>query len=379
MALTALFQRWSKVRNDRTAALLFVHVLLRDRDAFRRFLCQAIQDSADSNDPWSPGDAAVTSLISALEQPRYANEAGCPRGYTLAGKLHDVVKLHFDCAFVALQALRYRSNTNGQSAADSLLRAAWAVVDFSPLEGQQLGEMAELLAKSWTSSAADVPGCAVRAFQLVSAHGNSPPLLACELTRVLLEAEPTSALAETRSAFAVANTATGTGAIREFVFERLPGEGSGQLFPAAEQALLPIDQDFHDALFQHALNATGGQADDTETTRDYRVRIEPDGTLPLEGNSAGGAAARGLSHAMSHRIPDSDLIVLASLDCAGGLNAVGHIGPKLRAIASIDSFSTIVVASEGNADNARKALNDCPPKRPIEVKLLRPSTESAGS
>jgi hypothetical protein len=88
---------------------------------------------------------------------------------------------------------------------------------------------------------------------------------------------------------------------------------------------------------------------------DGRWRLQPmvgGGVLPspIEGNSAGGAAANGWSFALQQKVPDPYLIVLTAVEPVGTndyqLIGVDGIAAKVEAIVSHGDYDTIMVADD---------------------------------
>jgi hypothetical protein len=76
----------------------------------------------------------------------------------------------------------------------------------------------------------------------------------------------------------------------------------------------------------------------------------------VEGGSAGGAAARGWWYALSEKYPDEGVIVLAGVEPDGELTKVGGVTPKVQAIVQCPDMDTIVIATQGNLEEAKKTL-----------------------
>src|SRR5262245_18402018 len=85
----------------------------------------------------------------------------------------------------------------------------------------------------------------------------------------------------------------------------------------------------------------------------------------LAGPSVGGALLGGWWHALTRRVPDEGVFVLAALSRghetgtakAPGLEAVGGVAPKVRAlIDSGQAIDTVIVSDEANRREAESAL-----------------------
>jgi hypothetical protein len=86
--------------------------------------------------------------------------------------------------------------------------------------------------------------------------------------------------------------------------------------------------------------------------------------------SASGAAAWGWYFALTGKVPDSGIIMLAQVREDGMIAAVDDDGvsAKTKAIAADGHFDTIVVASTGNSTKAEAALSECKIAHEVEHK-----------
>ncbi|MBN2566335.1 MAG: hypothetical protein JXB46_11555 [Candidatus Eisenbacteria bacterium] len=212
---------------------------------------------------------------------------------------------------------------------------------------------------------------------------------AWDLTRELLGGSPRAYDCRLETPFVLIK-GSGTGkeeaVIAQFVFERLPN-GSGELFIAAEQAFVWMDDEFR-RLFsdvpkavRQLLRNEGKSFDDC----DIRVRVQFWGgdklvDDPLTGNSGSGAAARGLWYLLANKVPDREIIVLAQIDGTGSLSGVAGIETKVQEVAKAkDRFDTIIVASADNERDARSALRKLGKEGDIEVVNIEKPGPASGS
>jgi hypothetical protein len=171
------------------------------------------------------------------------------------------------------------------------------------------------------------------------------------------------------------------GLVAQLVLERIP-EGQEEVYLAPEQAFLRLAEDFRTSLFVNVPAAVSRLLDGDSSRRtrprfDVRLGLQartgdkgewrPVQTfLPecgaharLEGESAGGAAARGVYHLLADKVPDDGVIVVARVDPQGNVDGVDRDGvrAKVRAIARDEHhFDTIVVAGESNRVEAENTL-----------------------
>ncbi len=165
--------------------------------------------------------------------------------------------------------------------------------------------------------------------------------------------------------------------IAEFEFDVLPN-GRGEVFITPEQSFVEFKKGFDD-LFDVSLAAarrTVTDEEDTDTNPDIRVRINRIETAigkrsrqeidlerrlldndVLEGRSATATGAIGYYHALSGKVYDHRVIVLAEVDARGNLGPVDQIDTKIRRVVSSGLFDTAVVA-DGNEGQAKKELSE---------------------
>jgi hypothetical protein len=185
------------------------------------------------------------------------------------------------------------------------------------------------------------------------------------------------------------------GVIAEFVLERVLG-GCGEVYLAPRQAFLRMAEDFRTAVFGNALEAVRQflQRDDAAEPRppfDVRLTVEvkePDKKewqllqtfdaqsgdhFPLEGQSAGGAAALGLYHIFTGKVPDDRVVVITSINEKGEVGPVDSTGVATKVHAIVQDapqVDTIVVAGEANRAAAADALKSMEQKGRVRVKDL---------
>ena len=106
---------------------------------------------------------------------------------------------------------------------------------------------------------------------------------------------------------------------------------------------------------------------------------------PIKGGSAGGAAFRGWWHALQGKIPDSELIVLATLEKPGSeyqLGQVDGLEGKIEAIVRLGRHDTIAVANAADKRAVDLILERIAPRdRPVPrvVDLSRPDPDAPPS
>jgi hypothetical protein len=77
-----------------------------------------------------------------------------------------------------------------------------------------------------------------------------------------------------------------------------------------------------------------------------------------QGESASGAAARGWWYALTHKVPDAEIVALAEVDGRGRLRGVSGVPAKTRCIAADGRMDTLVVATAQGKDEAEAALRE---------------------
>jgi hypothetical protein len=167
--------------------------------------------------------------------------------------------------------------------------------------------------------------------------------------------------------FALANN--GKGYLAEFVFEVIEnGSSAVYIHPKQAFTFARMNDEFKKIF---TVVPTIPEIADNLKNHDVRVTLKKFGTDeliygPLYGNSATGAAARGIALALSGKKPDPDLIVLAQVDSNGNLGGVDGIPAKVGAIIGKKSFSTIVIARE-NREEVEEILKKPPHGKKYKV------------
>lgn len=152
--------------------------------------------------------------------------------------------------------------------------------------------------------------------------------------------------------------------------------GGGQVFQHPQDALTTsIAADFHTSMTD-AWEQAKAHARKEGVTEPYdghwRLLFENYPLKEATGRSASGAAARGWYFALTGKIPDKGLILLAQVDERDSqrLTIVDGIRAKVKAIAEDDKFqiNTIVVTSHENRDEAHDALGSRASEITVELR-----------
>jgi hypothetical protein len=145
---------------------------------------------------------------------------------------------------------------------------------------------------------------------------------------------------------AVEKTDDGSGSLAILHLEILqPGTGQLMHHPADKLAT-SFHKSFADSMgdARQAAKTLAGK----DELFDSRWRLLQDNDAPLSlsvsGHSASGAAAWGWHCALTGKVYDSRVIVLAEIDSSGALSPVNGVQAKTQAIADCGRFDTIVVA-----------------------------------
>lgn len=149
-----------------------------------------------------------------------------------------------------------------------------------------------------------------------------------------------------------------------FRFTRLATH-SNAVFINPRQALLWMDSKFATTLLldvPQAVDTLPRNGPSIDWNADICVTIEDENgqlySKPLEGNSAGGAAARGLYFCRTGRHDDPDLLIMASVNSAAHVTGVGSVKHKVTGIAPTGRISTFVVAADLDETEANRAIDD---------------------
>jgi hypothetical protein len=142
--------------------------------------------------------------------------------------------------------------------------------------------------------------------------------------------------------------------------------GTGGVLHHPEDAFVTIvDEGFNDSMrdaWQAACKLAAEKGAPLHCDARWRLltgwswdKSKRDDLVPAEvanDTSASGAAARGWWYALSNKVPDEEIVVLAQSDAVGGLTPVTGITAKVAAIAASERFDTIAVTTE----NYREAV-----------------------
>jgi hypothetical protein len=138
--------------------------------------------------------------------------------------------------------------------------------------------------------------------------------------------------------------------LARFVCERVP-YGKGELFIDPEQAFVPMDEDFR-SLFFNVPRALKLHLESSASLLDSDVRLRIElfdrsaKMMPLQGNSASGAALRGAYFTLTGKHLNNGIIVLARLDANGNFRGVGSLRQKLRAVVESRQFNSLLISQE---------------------------------
>src|SRR5262245_21317586 len=300
-----------------------------------------------------------------------------------------MIRAHLLCTRVACRAIQLAS-VDGQAwggtgltlerASEALLAPAWEAITLlkAPQSLERLSSppqyweelTKELLRNAhWPSGGLTATGLAENAFsvlaQAVSCQPAFPAALMRHLTRELIEGPHGKKEAELRVPVALVQESSAGQAeavLAQFVLECL-ADGKGEVFIAPEQAFVPMDEEFR-RLFLDVPFAVARCLEDQGvhfSRLDIRLRVELEPrakfTSPLlRGNSASGAVARGMYFALTGRVPDPGVMVMAQLKRDGSVAGVDGIEEKVRAAAAVESIDTIIVASKEDQGKAVPAL-----------------------
>jgi hypothetical protein len=170
----------------------------------------------------------------------------------------------------------------------------------------------------------------------------------------------------------------GKGYVATFVLEALPS-GAMQVFHHPTDAFTTrFSKECDDSLQQAWRGALElARREGVDVLCDGRWRLLRDGQPIQEvgGRSASGAAAWGWYFALTGKVPDESIIVVAQVGETDVrlLNGVDGVDAKVKAIADDGRFDTIVVASDDNQREAEDALRALGKLGVIRVKNLNAS------
>jgi hypothetical protein len=133
--------------------------------------------------------------------------------------------------------------------------------------------------------------------------------------------------------------------------------GSGEVFQHPEDTAL---KHYATETFRRSMKAAWTAAMERAGRRDcdgrWRLLLMPSSVREVDGDSAGAAGARGWLLALTGRVSDPEVIVLAAVDGTGALKGVGGIKTKVRVAADEPGIDTIVVVTEKDRQDAIGAL-----------------------
>lgn len=301
----------------------------------------------------------------------------------------EVAELHLNCGRIVccarnLLTIAANNQVDFAQKAEDLMFAAWNTFKSGVDLPNQLTHYAQQVGQSWVANSADAAVIAEDALRQAASVTSlktrkQAPLTwhlqrtgwLCDLIRTLLGKPGT--FRQVQAPFAMMEQ--GEAVLAEFVFEVIPSY-DGQVFITPEQAFVKFENNF-DAIFDVVPSAVHvligwGKKQEKPNVRISINRLYAQSKLNsqaepsverklldldvLEEGSGTGAAGRGLYFALTGKIPDAGVIVLAKINESGDLLHVDHVHEKVQAIANCDCFDTIAIADKRNADEAKNAL-----------------------
>ena len=282
----------------------------------------------------------------------------------------EVAGLFVECARVAVCAKHVPGIESAKfnQFAREMVRGSWRAFAPGNEPPSDLADSPAKIGQNRVAASADPTALAAKALELAAARAEPVsrdarpgtwhlrrvgPLL--DIVRVLL-GKPQTPARPTRAMFAFVQEAgpdAGKAVASQFIFEVLSSEHR-HAFINPEQAFILLRDRFDDLFDEVPLAARSLMQDrnDPPNSRDVRVtinRIEPPQAPVMEyadticGDSGTGAAGRGLYFALTGKVPDAGVVVLAALNKLGMLRDVGDLDKKIPALAACGGCDTILV------------------------------------